>query len=875
MIWQSNGIQRHLEYSIMQRRHFLPWALSWLATIFVCAASPCVASAAEVIRLSQETWDDAAPQGKEVDCIYGDWVLRNDRVVAVIAEAIAKRNANMTVRNVRGSVIDLTLRDDQNDQLSAYYPLNAQYELVGPFASDGTLLEKAPVGQAKEVTLTFHGPATDKRSTAEVTYKLPDGARWLTIITRVTNTSDKPLELSISDAIRADGEFDFGQVDGLGLFWAYDSFWRQAYGAVILDPAWRFVPNTTKRGEHPELRIASASAAAPLAPGEIRETVRYLFPAANTLDIMALARELRGESLVNAELSVQDPQGTIDGAKIHIKSATGEPIAHGRTDAKGQLSTRLPVGSYQVVASALGRGEKSATLDAARDVHQNIELPAAGYVAAKIVGPGGAETACKVQFRGRNGAADPNFGPDSAIHGVRNLYYSHDGKFRVPLDPGEYDVIVSYGPEFDAVFTTVSVERGKDSPLNAELKRTVDTKGWLSADFHSHSTPSGDNTSSQRGRVLNLLAEHIEFAPCTEHNRITVYDPHLEFFAAGKKMLSCPGMELTGRPLPINHQNAFPLTPHPRTQDGGAPFSDIDPVVQIERLAMWENGSDKLVQINHPNIVQMLADRDLDGSADGGFEKMFSFMDVMEVHPLDTIFSQPTKLPTEREEGNRIFHWLQLLNLGYRVPGVVNTDAHWNFHGSGGLRNFIKSSTDDPAQASVPTLVHTCEHGNIMMTNGPFLEVQAKADQGNDTAAVGEDLAAPGGKLHLQVRVQCPNWLEVNRVQVFVNGKPEPKWNYTRRTHPDKFHQATVVFAEDLPIALDADAHLIVACAGEGKEVGPIMGPYFGKIMPTAVGNPIFVDIAGDGFQPNGDMLGLPLPLEPRFKPSKPHQHKH
>ncbi|HEY1602483.1 MAG TPA: CehA/McbA family metallohydrolase [Pirellulales bacterium] len=859
----------------MQRRHFVPVALAWLAITFVCATSPSVSPAAEVVRLSQETWDDAAPQGKEVDCIYGDWMLRNDRVVAVIAEAIAKRNANMTVRNVRGSVIDLTARNDQNDQLSAYYPLNAQYELVGPLASDGTLLEKAPVGQEKEATLMFRGPAADKLSTAEVTYVLPEGARWLKIITRVTSTSDKPLELSIGDAIRADGEFDFGRVDDLGLFWAYDSFWRQAYGAVILDPAWRFVPNATKRGEHPELRIASASTAAPLAPGEIRETVRYLFPAANTLDVLAIARELRGESLLKVELSVNDSQGAVDGAEIQVKTAAGEPIAHGRTDAKGQLSTRLPAGSYQVVASALGRGEKAVTLDAARDVRQSIELPTAGYVVAKIVGLGGAETACKVQFRGRNGTADPNFGPDSAIHGVRNLYYSQDGKFRVPLDPGEYDVILSYGPEFDAVFTTVSVERGKDTPLTAELKRTVDTKGWLSADFHSHSTPSGDNTSSQRGRVLNLLAEHIEFAPCTEHNRITVYDPHLEFFAARQKMLSCPGMELTGRPLPINHQNAFPLTPHPRTQDGGAPLSDIDPVVQIERLAMWENGSDKLVQINHPNIVQMVADRDLDGSADGGFEKMFSFMDVVEVHPLDTIFSQPTKLPTEREEGNRIFHWLQLLNLGYRVPGVVNTDAHWNFHGSGGMRNFIKSSTDDPAQASVPTLVHTCEHGNIMMTNGPFLEVQAKADQGNDTAAVGEDLAAPGGKLHLQVRVQCPNWLEVNRVQVFVNGKPEPKWNYTRRTHPDKFHQATVVFAEDLPIALEADAHLIVACAGEGKEVGPIMGPYFGKIMPTAVGNPIFVDIAGDGFQPNGDMLGLPLPLEPGFKPSKPHQHKH
>jgi hypothetical protein len=215
------------------------------------------------------------------------------------------------------------------------------------------------------------------------------------------------------------------------------------------------------------------------------------------------------------------------------------------------------------------------------------------------------------------------------------------------------------------------------------------------------------------------------------------------------------------------------------------------------------------------------------------------------------------------------------MNLGYRIPGVVNTDAHWNFHGSGWLRNYIKSSTDDPAKASVPNLVHACEHGNIVLTNGPFLTASAKADDGGDTAAVGEDLKAPGGKLRMAIRVQCPNWLEVNRVQIFVNGVADPKANFTRRTHPDKFHQATVVFAEDVPLALPADAHLVVVAAGEGKELGPVVGPDHAKEMPTAVANPIFVDVDGDGFKPNGDLLGLPLPLAPGFKPSKPHKHPH
>lgn len=48
-------------------------------------------------------------------------VLRNDLIVAVIAEPLAERNANMTVRQVGGAVIDLTVRNASNEQRSAFY----------------------------------------------------------------------------------------------------------------------------------------------------------------------------------------------------------------------------------------------------------------------------------------------------------------------------------------------------------------------------------------------------------------------------------------------------------------------------------------------------------------------------------------------------------------------------------------------------------------------------------------------------------------------------------------------------------------------------------------------------------------------------------
>ena len=93
-----------------------------LLAIVMLAAFAASAPAADLVALSPQTWERYIPQGKEADGIYGDFALANDQIMAVIANPVRGRNANMTVRDVGGCLIDLTRRDRQSDQLSAYYP---------------------------------------------------------------------------------------------------------------------------------------------------------------------------------------------------------------------------------------------------------------------------------------------------------------------------------------------------------------------------------------------------------------------------------------------------------------------------------------------------------------------------------------------------------------------------------------------------------------------------------------------------------------------------------------------------------------------------------------------------------------------------------
>ena len=821
---------------------------------------------ASVQELNAETWGQLAPQGKEVDAIYGDTVLQNQFLRAVIARPGSSRHANMTIRSVGGCLIDLTTRAQESDQLGAFFPGRRAF----PFSELSTApAENAPAGSAQAVVTS---PGTATQPTYTVAWSVGPADRFLTATSTWSNTTAADITLTPEDDLRVDsGKEDIRKPENGSheFFWCHDLFWKQAYGVYV--PGYRIRLKGSSRESVLTYERLDGNPIV-LKPGESFSLVRHLF--VNT-DLPAVLADFEssfrtGTVLQETGLKVLAGDRSVADARIRL---FGDNQERGTvvTGADGTATVRLPENIRMAQVTVAGQ---EFAVQPMNIVDGRAELPLPDYTPGtaevRIVDEHGHPIPAKVEFTGRNSTPTPNWGPDSAEFLVRNLAYTSTGQVRVDLDSGIYDVIVSHGPEYHAEFMTLDITPGKTTDKVVTLPRLVSTPGWVSADFHSHSTPSGDNTGSQLGRVLNLAAEHVEFAPCTEHNRVSTYADHLQALQLREQLATVSGMELTGQPLPLNHQNIFPMLYTPHTQDGGGPAADLSPETQIERAAAWDNNSVKLIQQNHPDIGWLFFDRNGDQVPDEGYSRSFGLINVMEIHPIDKLL-KPGRFDVRNgkpAENHTALNWIQLLNQGFRIYGVVNTDAHYNYHGSGGLRIWVRSETDRPADIQSNAIRDAARDGQIIMSNGPYLEVTVhESGKPQQTVISGDDLLASSGKVTASIRVQCADWLDVDTVMVLVNGRASADRTFNRETHPELFSRETVRFEKTLDMNLPSDAHLIVLTGHSTQVLGAVVGPDWGKQHPAALCNPIFVDVDGNGFQPNRDTLDIPLPV--KFAPEK------
>ncbi|MCP5519533.1 MAG: CehA/McbA family metallohydrolase [Verrucomicrobiales bacterium] len=388
--------------------------------------------------------------------------------------------------------------------------------------------------------------------------------------------------------------------------------------------------------------------------------------------------------------------------------------------------------------------------------------------------------------------------------------------------------------------------------------------GLCGADCHNHSTLSGDNTCGTDDRIINLAAEQIEFAPTTEHNRLYDWQPHIDRLGLHDELTTVPGLELTGSGA---HLNAFPFRPAPFTQDNGAPVWNPDPRISAITLRDWQGAEpDRWIQINHPDMVADFIDRDGDGRVDGGFAGLAQLIDGIETQNYrgsEILGGQPFRIQRASSTRETVVYVrevirLQMLNQGHRYAAMAVNDAH-SVHGNGvdAWRMYMPSASDEPSAIDWRENSRHAKAGRSILTSGPFL--QAETTDGIQPGG----MARGAGGVSLRIKVQCTTWIDIDRVQILANGLPRPDLNFTRQTHPDRFGDGVVKFDATVPVSLTEDTHLIVVACGEHSDLSLGYGTSpQAAIRPCAYNNPIFVDVDGSGFAPNGDRLGWPLPVK-------------
>ena len=800
----------------------------------------------EALEIGPENTHDL-PTGKEADGIIGDFVLRNHHVQALISGNLPLRRANMstfygTNGITPGCLYDLTFRTNGNDQITIFSPC----EQRGPVSY--VRIVSGDDAIAESVTTATNNNGLYKRHE----YRVDDSSPGVYITTTLRNESSQVRTQAVNDRWTT-----FAGTNNFGPYrWtdAIDPADRTGYAFRRYDPPATNLVNTTNRTNRAN-RVRQIK----LQPKEELQIKRFLAVGRSPAEAVGRVAENEGRA-GTLSARVRDINGyPVGGATLRIQS--GRRTVPAYADENGRLNLPFPAGKYEIRAEDGGReSTEYKELEIVKGETANLEfqVSARSMISLQITDRAGRDIPCKAQFIGIAGTTSPNLGPANRAHGCRDQYHSENGQFRVPVLPGKYRVIVTRGIEYSHLIREVEVGSGAEAKVAGQLERLVDTRGWVSADYHNHSTPSGDNTTGTDDRIINLVAEHIEFAPTTEHNRLYDWRPHIEKLGLTRYLQTVSGLELTGSGP---HLNSFPFHPHPHTQDNGAPVWNRDPRISAILLRNHQKANpDRWIQINHPDLIENFIDQNDDGLADGGYIGLGQLIDAVEVQNFrdSSILGRGVPIQVFNKTNvvvNREFLWLQLLNRGHRIVGMAVADAH-SVHGNGvgGWRMYMPSKTDEPAEIDWRENSRHAKAGRSILTTGPFLQVET-----TEGAGPGADVRGSGG-VDLKVKVQCTDWIDINRVQVLVNGRPRKELNFTRESHPEMFKSGVTKFDQTVKVPLSEDAHLIVVAINENKDLSLAYGTSDqAKLHPCAYNNPIFVDVDGGGFKANGDMLDYPL----------------
>lgn len=470
----------------------------------------------------------------------------------------------------------------------------------------------------------------------------------------------------------------------------------------------------------------------------------------------------------------------------------------------------------------------------------------------------GALIPCKLTLLGASSSRTPILSlPDTPRNegraiAVANRIMSLTGQGVSRVPEGTYDVYVSRGPEWD-----MFVERGvrvgpRQAKITAKLRRFVDSKGWLSGDFHVHAASSFDSRVPMSARVFEFISDGVEMIVSTDHNVIADYEPIIEDLGVRKLLSSAMGDEITTASW--GHYGAFPLPFEQDAPGGGAVRTRRRAPVDIFR-DVREDAPDALIDVHHPRFDKRLGYFEvgrLDAAADSAKRPGFSFdFDAIEILNGMEDFDQKTV-------GEVMDDWFGLIKHGHLAAATGNSDTHHLSYNLGGYpRNYVRLEDDSPANATGAAVAAAVKQRHCFFTTGPFVEMSVGSTK------IGDVAPAPDGKVRVEIKVQAAPWVSVSRVTLFVDGVIVQRWDVRES-------DAAVRLQDGHDIVVARDAFVVARVDGD-KPLSPVVGDtgtY--RVLPFAMTNPIFLDVDGNGRYDPPEPHGPHAPPAPDLKKISP-----
>lgn len=541
--------------------------------------------------------------------------------------------------------------------------------------------------------------------------------------------------------------------------------------------------------------------------------------------------------------------GTVTGipagsrARVHAVepgAADGGYRSRATVGADGRFVVHVPAGAA-VTLTAVADGMQASMPVAAGATTATIALPALATLSIpRVVDDAGATVPARVQVlpvAGGPAVVDipDSFGEDEPPGGRHALRY-HDGSaLTIPLAPGRYHVIVSRGPEYELWEQDVTAAAGATVALAPAVDHVVDTTGVQCGDFHIHTIASNDAADDAAYKTQSAMADGLEILVRSDHEWVDDFQPLIEQRGWERWAMGVGSIEMTSFQI-WGHMGVFPMVADVGKVNRGAPKWQTFPtaaapdgdVVTLQPVEVFDavraRPEHPTIIINHPQ----------------GSTNYFGYVGL---DPMTGMVSHPEYWDDEfklieifNDSGwlanlqGTVASWFAILDSGRAVFAVGSSDSHSVRSSPVGYpRTCIALGTDDPRMIDGDLIRDRLVAGHATVSGGIYVDTRLGA------AGPGDTVTGAGALAMVDVRVQAASWVDVDTVDVAVDGEIVDSFTVTPA---DADPQAPAVrWHKQVAIDVAAGGSWVVVAAHGDRDLAPV---HPGRAA-FGVTNPIFV----------------------------------